>query len=140
MNRTEELSDPNMLRVLVVDDTDSMRVLVTQYLQRIDHVAVAGDAADADDALKKVKECKPDIVLMDISLSGVSGVTVTRTIKSLFPDMRVYLFSAYEVDEFRDVVPDSPADGFIQKSKLKIELTEMIRKELERKRSQGRTS
>lgn len=121
------------LKILIVDDMDSMRMLVKQYLLRIEAVVVVGEAGNAQEALIKAKELSPDIVLMDISLAGVSGVEVTRHMKEIIPSVQVYLFSAYEVDEIRDLVTNSPADGFIQKSSLKLELLEMIKNEVNRR-------
>ncbi len=121
------------LKILIVDDMDSMRMLVVQYLRRNESVVVVGEACNAEQALAKTEELSPDIVLMDISLAGVSGVEVTRQIKAILPSVRVYLFSAYEVDEFRELVMNSPADGFIQKSSIKPELIAMINNELERR-------
>ena len=125
--------DVPKLKILVVDDMASMRMLVMEYLRRTDHVVVVGEAGNGDEAISQVKEFSPDVVLMDISLAGVSGVEITRKIKSNFPHVRVYLFSAYDVDEYRDLKYDSPSDGFIQKSRLKTELQQMIQTELERK-------
>jgi DNA-binding NarL/FixJ family response regulator len=68
-----------------------------------------------------------------VSLPGASGVEVARKIKSMLPNIYVYLCSAYQLDEYRELNLESPADGFIQKSSMKSELQEMIRKELERK-------
>ena len=124
--------DLPQLKILVVDDMASMRALVTEYLRRITNIAVR-EAGNGDEAISQVKEFSPDIVLMDISLAGISGVEVTRKIKSDFPHVRVYLFSAYDVDEYRDLKQDSLGDGFIQKSRLKTELQQMIQTELERK-------
>jgi len=121
------------LKILIVDDMDSMRMLVVQYLRRNESVVVVGEACNAEEALTKAEELSPDIVLMDISLAGVSGVEVTRQIKAILPGVRVYLFSAYEVNEFRELVMNSPADGFIQKSSIKPELIAMINNELERR-------
>jgi DNA-binding NarL/FixJ family response regulator len=120
------------IKILVVDDMPSMRLLVTEYLRRITNIVIR-EAGNGDEALAQVKEFSPDIVLMDISLAGMSGVEVTRKIKSEFPHVRVYLFSAYDADEYRDLKINSPSDGFIQKSRLKTELQEMIQKEFERK-------
>jgi DNA-binding NarL/FixJ family response regulator len=120
-----------MLRILIVDDMQSMRVLVKQYLRRVENVTVVGEASDGADAIKKAKESKPDLIIMDISLSGASGIEITRQIKSMMPKIRVYLYSAYELDEYKRMELDSPADGFIQKSSLKQELLEMIKKETE---------
>jgi two-component system invasion response regulator UvrY len=121
------------LKILIVDDTASMRKLVTEYLRRNDHVTVIGEAGTGEEALTQVQALSPDVVLMDISLAGVSGVEITRNIKLRFPQVRVYLFSAYEVHEYRDLKFDLPGDGFIQKSRLKTELQQMIQAELARK-------
>ncbi len=120
------------LKILIVDDMVSMRMLVTEYLRRIANIVVS-EAGNGDEAISQVKEFSPDIVLMDISLAGMSGLEVTRKIKSDFPNVRIYLFSAYDVGEYRDLKYDSPCDGFIQKSRLKTELQQMIQTELERK-------
>jgi DNA-binding NarL/FixJ family response regulator len=135
MNQVQLKETQMKLKVLVVDDTDSMRMLVVQYLQRLDSVLVVGEASNGEEAVSKARELSPDLVLMDISLSGTSGVEVTRKIKSTMPNVRVYLFSAYDADEFSDLTHNSPADGFIQKSFLKKELMDMVRKELERKKT-----
>jgi DNA-binding NarL/FixJ family response regulator len=133
MSKEQPQKNTQKLKVLVVDDMASMRMLVTEYLRRTTNVAVVGESSTGDEALIQVAELTPDIVLMDISLAGMSGVEVTRKIKSKYPGVRVYLFSAYDVDEYRDLKINSPADGFIQKSRLKIELQQMIQTELERK-------
>ena len=130
---TKQKQDIPQLKILIVDDMASMRILVTEYLRRTDHVVVVGEASTGDEALAQVQMHSPDIVLMDISLAGVSGIAITRRIKSSFPHIRVYLFSAYDVDEYRDLKNDSPGDGFIQKSRLKTELQQMIQTELKRK-------
>jgi CheY-like chemotaxis protein len=132
MTKTPPQKNMPKLKVLVVDDMASMRLLVIEYLRRIANIAV-GEASTGDEAISQVKEFSPDIVLMDISLAGISGLEVTRKIKSDFPNIRIYLFSAYDVDEYRDLKYDSPIDGFIQKSRLKTELQQMIQIELERK-------
>ncbi len=132
MNGIQQQNKPQKLKVLIVDDTASMRLLVTEYLRRTANIVV-GEAGDRDEALLQMKEFSPDIVLMDISLEGISGVEVTRQIKSDFPNVRIYLFSAYNADEYNDMKKDSLCDGFIQKTQLKTELQNMIQTELGRK-------
>jgi DNA-binding NarL/FixJ family response regulator len=112
-----------------------MRKLVVEYLSRNNDVKIVGEASDGEEAFAKIEECQPDIVLSDMSLPGMSGVEIARKIKSIMPNVHVYIFSAYEVNEFRELELDSPADGFIQKSYLKSELMDMIQKELEIKKN-----
>jgi CheY-like chemotaxis protein len=121
------------LRILIVDDMPSMRLLIKQYLCSNEAVIVVGEATNGEEALKKAQESQPDVVILDMSMPGLSGVEVARKIKSFLPNIYVYLCSAYELKEFRELNLDSPADGFIQKSSMKPELQMMIRRELERK-------
>jgi DNA-binding NarL/FixJ family response regulator len=122
------------LRILIVDDMPSMRILMKQYLCNNEAVIVVGEATNGEEALRKAQELQPDVVILDMSMPGLSGVEVARKIKSLLPNIYVYLCSAYELKEFRELNLDSPADGFIQKSSMKPELQAMIRRELERKK------
>jgi len=134
MNNIEHQNKPPALKILIVDDADSMRALVTEYLRRNPDIAI-GEAGDSDEALSQVKEFSPDVVLMDISLGRISGVDVTRQIKSSFPNIRVYLFSAYNKDDYRNLKSESLCDGFIQKTCMKSELQQMIQTELELKKT-----
>jgi DNA-binding NarL/FixJ family response regulator len=117
------------LRLLIVDDASSMRLLVKQYLHRIPEFSVVGEAIDGPEAIEKSVSCQPDIILMDISLSGTSGIEVARKIKAIRPETRIYLFSAYEIDEISELDLNSPADGFISKSKIKNDLLVMLKNE-----------
>jgi DNA-binding NarL/FixJ family response regulator len=133
-------SNENMmkLRILIVDDMAPMRLLIKHYLRMNEAVIVVGEANDDEEAFRKAQESQPDVVILDMSLPGESGVEVTRKIKSLLPNIYIYLCSAYELNEYRELNLDSPADGFIQKSTMKPELQAMIRKELERKNIMNR--
>ena len=118
------------LRVFIVDDIPSMRVLVGQFLKKHKDVVIVGEAGGCEEAIQKIRQAGPDVVLTDMSLSDGSGVEVARRVKEMMPETSVYLFSAYEVDEIRELQSlQSPADGFIQKSNMKPELEAMIVKE-----------
>jgi two-component system, chemotaxis family, chemotaxis protein CheY len=122
------------LRILIVDDMAAMRLLIKHYLRRNDAVIVVGEASNGEEALKKTQELQPDVIILDMSMPGAGGVEVSRKIKSTYPAISVYLCSAYELNEFKELNIGIPADGFIQKSSMKPELQAMIRKELERKK------
>ena len=74
-------------------------------------------------------------VLLDISLPDGKGVDIARQIKEFDKTIKVYLYSAYEVGEIRELAIDSPADGFIQKSSLKSELLEVLMREVDLRRN-----
>ena len=123
------------LRVLIVDDMAAMRTLIKHFLRLHDSVQVVGEASNGEDAIKKAQEMQPDVIVLDMSMPGASGVEVSRKIKSLLPNIAVYLCSAYELNEFNELNIGMPADGFIQKSSMKPELEAMIVKELKRKKN-----
>ncbi len=108
-------------------------MLVAQYLRPMKEVEIVGQAVGAGDAVMKCRELLPDIVLLDISLPDGKGVDVARRIKEIDRRISVYLYSAYELGEIRELAVDSPADGFIQKSSLKAELQSVLRAESERR-------
>lgn len=123
------------LRILIVDDTDTWRMLMAQYMRPMKEIEIAGQAQNAAETLKKCRELSPDVVLLDISLPDGKGVDVARQIKELNPSIKVYLCSAYELGEIRELALNSPVDGFIQKSSLKAELQQVLRAEIERHNS-----
>jgi DNA-binding NarL/FixJ family response regulator len=123
------------LKILLVDDLEAMRSLVRLFLRRHPSIEVVAEASNGQQALELCKQHLPDIVLCDISLPGSSGVDVSGQLKQLYPAMRVYLYSAFEMSEYRELELNSPVDGFIQKSALKTELAAMIERELERKKT-----
>lgn len=124
------------LKILIVDDTDTWRMLVGQYLRNVPGVQLVGEAENGAQAVEKSRTLQPDVVLLDISLPDGKGVDIARRIKEESPNIHVYLYSAYEVGEIRELSISSPADGFIQKSALKTELLGVIEKERARIQSQ----
>ena len=123
------------LRLLLVDDMAAMRLLMKCYLRGNNNVTVVGEASNGEEAILKAQEVRPDVVILDMSMPGSGGVEVSKRLKSLFPHTSVYLCSAYELHEFKDLNLGMPADGFIQKSSMKTELLAMIQMELTKKKT-----
>jgi two-component system chemotaxis response regulator CheY len=82
-----------MARVLIVDDAMFMRMTIKQMLEAHGH-SIAGEAGDGIEAVKKFIECKPDVVLLDITMPEMNGVEALKRIKELDPDARVIICSA----------------------------------------------
>ncbi len=122
------------LNVVVVDDIASMRTLVVQFLRKNQHIDHLYEASSGTDAIQKVKELQPDILLVDLRLQDMSGFEVLKEVKAISTTTSVYLFSAYEVEELGVFHKNGTvmADGFVHKSNLKNELEEMIKKELKK--------
>ena len=87
------------VRVLIVDDHEVVRVGLRTLLSRQDGINVVGEAATVTDAVAESCRLQPDVVLMDVRLSGGSGVDACRAIRDSCPATRVLFLSSYEDDE-----------------------------------------
>lgn len=83
-----------MPRILVVDDARFIRVLLKEILEEKGY-QVAGEAADGDEAVNKYQELKPDLVIMDVALPTMDGISATQRIRTLDPAAKVIMISAY---------------------------------------------
>src|SRR5262249_17327362 len=83
--------------VLIVDDDDLMRAGLRAVLSSDDSIVVVGEAADGGQAVEQVRLAKPDVVLMDVRMPNVDGVTATREIAS-HTDARVLILTTFGDD------------------------------------------
>lgn len=81
------------MRILVTDDAEFMRITLQKMLEKNGH-KVIGFAGNGEEALKKYKELKPDIVTMDITMPDVDGIEGTRRIKQFDPNAKIIICSA----------------------------------------------
>ncbi len=111
---SEETSLPTM-RVLLVDDHQVLLEGFKDLLERRG-VDVVGVANDGHEAIEQVRDLRPDVVLMDVKMPGMSGIEATRHIKEEFPDTKVVMLtvSAEEEDLFEAL--RSGASGYLLKS------------------------
>jgi DNA-binding NarL/FixJ family response regulator len=83
-----------MIRVLIVDNHDFLRAGLRVALSNADGLLVVGECADGDQALVAVGALRPDLVLMDRQMPGMSGVTATRALMAANPSLNVVMISA----------------------------------------------
>ena len=115
------------IRVLVVDDHTIVRDGICALLALAGDIEVVGEATNGAEALKKVGEIKPDVVLMDISMPIMGGLEATRRISKEFPGTKVLVLTQYDDKEYFFPVIESGASGFISKAAASSELTVGIR-------------
>ena len=115
------------IRVLVVDDHTIVRDGICALLALAGDIEVAGEAANGSEALKKVKELEPDVVLMDIAMPIMGGLDATRRIRREFPRTRVLVLTQYDDKEYVFPIIEAGASGFISKVAASSELEQGIR-------------
>jgi len=119
------VTDP--IRVLLVDDQELIRVGFRLVLEAEPDMTVVGEAGDGDEAVRRTKELRPDVVLMDIRMPGVDGIAATETIVSAMPDTRVLVLTTFDLDEYAFGAIRAGASGFLLKDAQRHEMTSAVR-------------
>ena len=109
-------------RVLVIDDHPIVRQGLAQMIDREPDLMVCGDAEEAKTALQAIAILKPDIVVIDISLNGPSGLEILKTIRQNDPTLRVLILSMHDEMVYAERALRAGANGYI----MKQEATEMV--------------
>ncbi|MGB4503760.1 MAG: response regulator transcription factor [Syntrophaceticus sp.] len=119
-----------MVSVIVVDDYGELRSLVVTFLNAYSSFQVVGEAQNGCEAVEMVEQLKPQIVLMDIIMPVMDGLTATRMIKKRFPDVFVILYSGDEDEENLKQVKEAGADLHLTKpldlEELIIQMSELL--------------
>jgi len=112
--------------VLVADDHPVVRKGLQSCLSRAGRIRLVGEAADGDEALRKARELKPDVVLMDISMPGMNGLTVTEMLRKELPDMKVLVLSVQRNKDSIFRVIQAGAHGYVSKEAPSEEVVRAI--------------
>lgn len=115
------------IRVLIVDDHAILREGIRALLKLSPDIEVVGEAGDGLEAISKVRELTPDIVLMDIAMPGLGGLEATQEIHKQYPDSRVVILSQHDDSEYVFPILKAGAAGYILKKAVGTELVAAIR-------------
>ena len=121
-----ERSSPQ-IRVYIVEDQALIRETLSATLDLEQSIEVRGMAAEAEQALQELRTLDVDLVLMDIGLPGVDGITATRALKECRPDLPVVLCSGYGELAVIDKIGDDNAVSFLRKPFRQRELVDALR-------------
>jgi len=114
------------IRVLVVDDHPMVLEGMRSMLSQISFVELTGLAADAFQAMEKIKQDTPQIVLTDINMPEVSGIELTERIKKEFPDVKVVAMSTFRERSYISQMIKNGASGYLLKSASREEIEEAL--------------
>ena len=114
------------ISILLADDHALVRAGIRALVEQLPMVNVVGEARDGREALRLVKEYKPDLVLMDIAMPELNGLEVTARISKEFPDVRVIILSMYATEEYVRESINAGAAGYLMKRSAATELEQAI--------------
>ncbi len=118
---------PEQIQILMVDDHAIVREGLKFVLSEAPEMEVTAEAGSVPEALELLKACYFDIVLLDLSLPGQSGMELLRTIKTKTPTLPVLVVSAYAEDHYAVQVLKAGGDGYINKDDVSASLISAVR-------------
>jgi DNA-binding NarL/FixJ family response regulator len=113
--------------VVIVEDDGGLREQLVQILETASDIKCLGAFRSGEEALPQIMEKKPDVVLMDIKLPGMSGIQCVAEVKKIFPEMQIIMVTIYEDSERIFRALKAGANGYLVKSGPPEQLLESIR-------------
>lgn len=115
------------IKILLVDDHSVVRSGLSKFLMVNKDLKLVGEAADGNEALQKVSLHRPDIVLMDLMMPGMDGITATREIHQKYPKVKVIALTSFAEQNMVQGALQAGAIGYLQKNVTAKELGNAIR-------------
>ncbi len=121
------MATPGVIRVMVVDDHGIVRKGVRFSLQVFDDIELVAEADSGEQALRRVEELHPDVVLMDVVMPGMDGVQTTRLLRERHPQIQVLMLTSFEEGALVQGALQAGAIGYLLKNVAVDELAAAIR-------------
>ena len=121
------MSDESEIKVLLVDDHAVVREGLRTYLDLEDRLAIVGEAANGREAVDKVRVLRPDVVLMDLLMPEMDGITATKAIKEVAPEVKIIVLTSFQDDEHIMPAIEAGATGYLLKDAPRDDVFRAIR-------------
>ncbi len=115
------------IRVLVCDDHDLFRKGLRMVLEAEEDIVVVAEAADGEQAVARVEELAPDVVLMDVRMPRMGGIDATRVIRQLFPTTRIIVLTVSDEEDDLYGAVKAGANGYLLKEVSIEEVADAVR-------------
>lgn len=116
-----------MIKVLIVDDHRIVREGIKKIIQMETDIVASGQAKDASEAIRIMSTTEIDVVILDVSLPGMSGLEAIKDLKALNPKVRIIMLSMYPEERFAIRAIKAGASGYLTKETAPEELVNSIR-------------
>lgn len=116
-----------MINVLLVDDHALVRSGLARIIREVPDINVIAEASSGEEAIKLVRQQKPDVIIMDVNMPGIGGIEATRKLLQLYPDLNILALTAYTDDPYPSQLLKNGAMGYLTKGCLAEEVIVAIR-------------
>jgi DNA-binding NarL/FixJ family response regulator len=114
-------------KIVIAEDQTLLREGLRSFLSSFDDFEVVGEAEDGLDALRCVKDCKPDLILLDLAMPKMNGLPAIPEIKTISPETKVLVVTIHKTEQYVLETFRSGADGYILKDCTHAELLTAIK-------------
>jgi len=115
------------INIVLVDDHRIFRDGIKSLLSEVDFIEVVGEASGGEELLQLLSHTRPDIVITDISMKGISGIELTKQVTCLYPEIKVMMLSMHTNEEFIVNSINAGAKGYLSKDTSRDELLDAIK-------------
>jgi len=119
------MAKSSAIKVLIVDDHQVVREGLRRIVQMDTEIDVIGEARSGEEAITKAVALSPDVVIMDLKMPGMDGITATREIKQRLPDTNVLVLTLYAEDFIKQAI-EAGASGYLLKDSDTEQITSAI--------------
>ena len=114
------------IRVLAIDDSSDFLSTLQSFFEAAEAFELIATARSGSEALRLVQKFHPDLVLMDLQMTGVNGLEATSAIRRRFPEIDVVIITAHDVPGLRQICYENGARDVVRKSRLNEELPHVL--------------
>ena len=114
-------------KLFIVDDSAPIRALLAEMVGHVPDVTIVGEADSPQDAIRGIRETLPDVVILDLHLTGGSGIEVLRAIHPEAPHIAFIVLTNHPTAQYRRVCVAAGASYFLDKSNEFLRINELIR-------------
>lgn len=122
-------------RIVVADDVAMVRAGVRNLLACNPAWEVCGEACDGQEAVEKVRNLMPDVIVLDLRMPGMNGFAAARKIREVSPATKIVIFSMDDQEEISDMAQQAGADAYVSKGEEPSSLINAIKRLVEMKRN-----
>jgi DNA-binding NarL/FixJ family response regulator len=112
----QTMAEPGVLNVFIVDDHNLVRSGIRALIEAAPNLNVVGEASDGREAVEQIQALQPELVLMDVAMSGLNGIDAARQVHAALPQTRIIMLSMHEDRQYVFEALKAGATGYVLKS------------------------
>ncbi len=102
-------------KIMIVEDHEEMQILYKAVFKKEHQLEIIALEDCAEDAMNKIPELKPDLIIVDITLPGMSGIEFTKYIHQKYPHIKILVVTAFELDKYKNIAKEAGANNLATK-------------------------